>query len=41
MHDHGLPWYAVFLAVTLYYASVLNLQLLTHFYRILEDSAKM
>lgn len=34
----SLPWYAVFYAVTIYYASVLNLQLLSHFYRILEES---
>lgn len=33
-----LPWYVVFYAVTIYYATVLNVQILSHFYRILDDS---
>lgn len=34
----SVPWYVMFYAVTAYYASVLNLQILSHFYRILDDS---
>lgn len=37
MHCTGLPWYVVFPLVTAYYTGVLNLQLLSHFYRILAE----
>ena len=38
LHTRGLPWYVIFILVTLYYSTLLNMQLLSHFYRILEDS---
>lgn len=37
MHCTGLPWYVVFSLVTAYYTGVLNLQLLSHFYRIFAE----
>ena len=34
----SLPWYVVFYLVVLYYSTVLNAQIISHFYRILENS---
>lgn len=38
LRNFSVPWYVVFYVVVIYYASVLNIQILSHFYRILEDS---
>lgn len=35
--SHIVPWYVVFYAVVAYYSTVLNIQILEHFYRILDD----
>ncbi|MDY5779759.1 MAG: phosphoethanolamine--lipid A transferase [Succinivibrionaceae bacterium] len=34
----SLPWFIVFYAVTIYFSTILNYQILNHFYRILEKS---
>lgn len=38
LRNDGISWYIIFYLTVLYYSTFLNAQILSHFYRILDDS---